>query len=88
MSIPKVNTTVAAVRESWAGIEARRASRQAPGGGTAGPMDPNHRREVYRYTNGTHRWTAPQRRRAWQKMGVIMAREARAFAVSTLDGGQ
>lgn len=38
MKIPKVNPTVAAVREAWAGIEARRAAGQTPGGGRGEPQ--------------------------------------------------
>ena len=52
MSIPKVNTTVAAVRESWAGIEARRAARQTPGGGNAKPLSQRQRAGRYEAQNG------------------------------------
>lgn len=51
MKIPQVNTTVEAVRESWAGIEARRAAR-TPGGGNAKPLSQRQRAGRYEAQNG------------------------------------
>lgn len=63
MKIPKVNPTVAAVREAWAGIEARRAARQTPGGGRGEPMAASVRAQGYWLQTDRDHQTPRQMRR-------------------------
>lgn len=84
MNIPKVNTTVVAVREAWTRIEARRASRLSPGGGRAEPLPGVIR--IDNYTKQNDGMLTPRQLRRFEHKYNRTLRPLRA--VSTLDGGQ